>query len=466
MAANQEEIPLTIVMVPLPAQGHLNQLLHLCRLIAARDIPVHYVAGEAHIRQARTRVHGWNPSSAASIYFHDLPTPTFSNPPPNPNATTKFPAQLIPSLTSVMHLRQPVFELVRRLAASTRRLAVVYDSSLPYVVQDVPTIPNAEAYCFHSIAAFSVYSFSWEYRGKPALKKEASIIELVPSDDGCFPPEFTEVMQFQHNLPKFSSGDIYNTSRVIEGSYVDLLADEKSTGTGKIWAVGPFNPVSVSERMQSEEKEASLKWLDKQSLNSVILVSFGSTCSLSDEQISEIAVGLEKSGQKFIWVIREADRGNIFEGDVRRAPLPEMYEERVRERGLILRDWAPQLEILGHEATGGFLTHCGWNSCIESISMGVPVVAWPMHSDQPRNAVLMTKVLGIGVEAAEWAHRDRVTPSGAVESAVKRLMASEEGEEIRRRAAELGDAVRKSVLQGGVSVKEMDSFIAHITKSE
>ncbi|KAG6414127.1 hypothetical protein SASPL_126845 [Salvia splendens] len=335
-----------------------------------------------------------------------------------------------------MHLRQPVFELAQRLAPTTRRLAVLYDSSLPYVVQDVPTLPNAAAYCFHSIAAFSVYSFHWEYTGKTTkLKNESSFIEQVPSAEGCFPPEFAEVMQFQHNLPKISSGDIYNTSRVIEATYLDLLANEKSTGTGNIWAVGPFNPVSVSESKQFEEREACLKWLDVQSLNSVILVSFGSTCSLSDDQISEIAEGLEKSGERFIWVIRDADRGNIFEGDVRRAPLPEMYEERVRERGLILRDWAPQLTILGHKATAqerGPHDQGSWDR----------------------------------VEAVEWAHRDRVVPSGAVESAVKRLMASEEGVEIRKRAEELGDAVRKSVLQGGISVKEMDSFIAHITKSD
>ncbi|XP_057784561.1 zeatin O-glucosyltransferase-like [Salvia miltiorrhiza] len=452
-------VPLAVVMVPLAAQGHLNQLLHLSRLIAARGIPVHYVAAEAHIRQARSRVHGWDPSSAAAIHFHDLPTPAFSNPAPDPNAASKFPAQLIPSLVSSMHLRQPVVELVRELAASALKLAVVYDSTLPYVVQDVPAIPNAKAYCFHSIAAFSVYSFAWEYAGKPSLTEEASIFENVPSADGCFPPEFAEVMQFQHNLPKISSGDIYNTSRVIEGAYIDLLAKEKPTGTGEIWAVGPFNPV---ERKQSDE--LCLKWLDKYSLNSVILVSFGSTCSLSDEQITEIAVGLEKSGQNFIWVIREADRGNVFQGEARRAPLPEMYQERVQGRGLILRDWAPQLEILGHVATGGFLTHCGWNSCMESISMGVPVVAWPMHSDQPRNAVLMTKVLGIGVEVAEWARGEGIIPSAAVETAVRRLMASEEGEGIRNRAAELGDAVTKSVLQGGVSTKEMDSFITHISK--
>ncbi|KAH6817737.1 hypothetical protein C2S51_001340 [Perilla frutescens var. frutescens] len=469
--ANRQELPAAVVMVPLPAQGHLNQLLHFSRLIAAHNIPVHYVAAAAHIRQAKTRVHGWGPSSTAAVHFHELPTPTFTNPPPDHNAATKFPTQLIPSLLSSMDLRQPVYELVEKLAATTRRLAVVYDSSLPYVVQDVRNIPNAEAYCFHSIAAFSVYSFSWEYRGKPALPNEAKIFEQVPTADGCFPPEFAEVMKFQHEAPKFNSGDIYNTSRAIEGAYIDLLAKEKTTGTGTIWAVGPFNPVVLPERKlpeaEADEREECLKWLDKQGKNSVIFVSFGSTCSLSDEQISEIAVGLERSGQKFIWVVREADRGNVFEGDVRRAPLPQGYEETIRGRGLILRDWAPQLEILGHVSTGGFLTHCGWNSCIESISMGVAVVAWPMHSDQPRNAVLMTKALGIGVEVFEWGRQDRlgVMSSDTVESVVTRLMASEEGDEMRKRAAQLGDAVKKSVMGGGISSKELDSFISHITRS-
>lgn len=274
-------------------------------------------------------------------------------------------------------------------------------------------------------------------------------------------------MKLQYEAPKFSSGDIYNTSRAIEDKYIDLLAKEKATGTDKIWAVGPFNPVSLPERNQSsDDRDECLKWLDKQGLdNSVIFISFGSTCSLSDEQISEIAVGLERSGQKFIWVVRDGDRGNVFEGEVRKPPLPEGYEERIRGKGLILRDWAPQLEILGHPSTGGFVTHCGWNSSIESISMGVPVAAWPMHSDQPRNAVLMTKVLGIGVVVREWARRDEVVSSDTVENVVRRLMASEEGEEIRKRAAEVGDAVRKSVINGGVSCKEMDSFIAHITRA-
>jgi len=136
----------------------------------------------------------------------------------------------------------------------------------------------------------------------------------------------------------------------------------------------------------------------------------------------------------------------------------------VRDLGVVVRDWAPQLEILGHPATGGFLSHCGWNSCMESISMGVPILAWPMHSDQPLNAVLITQVLKIGLIVKDWMSPDDVVKSSAIEGAVKALMASEEGEEARKRAAELGAAVRGSMDEGGVSRAELDSFIAHISR--
>ncbi|KAI3471698.1 hypothetical protein Pfo_028348 [Paulownia fortunei] len=459
-----EEVPLSVVMVPLPAQGHLNQLLHLSRLISAYNLPVHFVGTTTHNHQAKIRVQGWDPSAIANIHFHEFPTPTFSNPLPDPNATIKFPTQILPSLHASMHLRQPVYDLVHKLSAMAGRIVVIYDSMMAYVVQDIYSIPNAESYCFQSISAFSLYSFYWEVTGKPVLPTEAEIVKEVPSMEGCFPPEFSELSKLQQEARKFNSGDLYNTSRVIEGLYVDLLAKGKTSGTEKNWAIGPFNPVLIPEKKHSESRDKCLEWLDKQGPNSVIFVSFGTTSSLSNEQIAELALGMERSEQKFIWVLRDADKGDVFEGDVRRAPLPERYEERVEGRGLIVRDWAPQLEILGHPSTGGFISHCGWNSCIESISMGVPIAAWPMHSDQPRNAVLMTKVLKIGVEMKDWAIRDDVISSDTVEKAVRRLMASREGDEMRKRAAELGDAVKQSVMKGGATRKEMDSFIAHINR--
>ncbi|CAI9787535.1 unnamed protein product [Fraxinus pennsylvanica] len=438
---DMEVAPVVVVMVPLPAQGHLNQLLHLSRLISTYNLPVYFIGTTMHNRQVKARVQGWDPSAVNNIHFHEFPMPPFHNPLPDPNATTKFPSQMIPTLHASIHLREPVYEFVNRISSTARRIVVIYDSLMTYVVQDIGSIPNAESYCFRT----------------EALKE-------VPSVEGCFAPEFTEFQKLQLKAKKFNSGDLYNASRVVEGLYLDLLAKEKTKGTDKLWAIGPFNPVAIPERKDSNSHQKCLKWLDKQPKNSVLFVSFGSTSSISDEQINELALGLEQSEQKFIWVLRDADKGDIFEGDVRRAPLPEGYEKRVEERGIIIRDWAPQLEILGHPSTGGFISHCGWNSCIESISLGVPIAAWPMHSDQPRNAVLMTKVLKIGLQVQDWACRAEVVSAISVEKAVRTLMDSEEGEEMRHRAVELADAVKQSVMEGGATRKEMDSFITHITR--
>ncbi|KAA8517139.1 hypothetical protein F0562_017432 [Nyssa sinensis] len=445
------------------AQGHLNQLLQLSRLISSYDIPIHYVGTTIHNRQARLRVHGWNPLATANIHFHEFPTPSFLNPPPNPNSSNKFPSQLLPSVLATSHLREPVATLLCALSPTARRVIVIHDDLMASVVQDVTSVPNAESYSFQSISAFATYWFDWEFEGKP-FPIDAEILKEAPSSESCFTSDFWDFVMTQSDFREFNCGNIYNASKVIEAPYLDLLEKEEMSKNKKQWAIGPFNPVAISDDKKSNQRHKSLNWLDKQAPNSVIFVSFGTTTSLSDEQIKELAIGLEKSEQKFIWVLRDADKGDVFEGEVRRAELPEGFEERLEGKGMVVRDWAPQLEILGHPSTGGFMSHCGWNSCMESITMGVPIAAWPMHSDQPRNAVLVTKVLKVGVVVKDWARQGELVTSLTVEEAVKRLMASKEGDDIRKRAAELGGAVRQSVAEGGVSRMELDSFIAHITR--
>ena len=186
---------------------------------------------------------------------------------------------------------------------------------------------------------------------------------------------------------------------------------------------------------------------------------------MEDKQIEELAIGLEQSEQKFIWVFRDADRGDVFINlEQRKVEFLKGFEERVKDKGLVVRDWAPQLEILCHPSTGAFMSHCGWNSCMESITMGVPIAAWPMASDQPRNTMLITSLLKVGLVVKDWSRRDQLVTSSTVENVVKTLMASKEGDEIRKRAADMGEAVRQAMDEGGVSRLELDSFITHITR--
>ncbi|KVI05013.1 UDP-glucuronosyl/UDP-glucosyltransferase [Cynara cardunculus var. scolymus] len=319
------------------------------------------------------------------------------------------------------------------------------------VVQDAVSYTNVETYMFTCCSAFTSFWYNWESTGRPSLDGELqSILKELPSNEDCMSTDGLQfILSIDVSYKRFSSGMILDSCRVIEGKYIDLLEQEEARDHQKLWALGPFNPVAIT-RDSSPNRHKLFDWLDKQASNSVLYVSFGTTTSISNEQIQELAMGLEQSEQRFIWVLRDADKGDIFDGEVRKIELPKGFEERVGENGLVVVDWVPQPEILGHPATGGFMSHCGWNSSTESITMGVPVAAWPMHSDQPRNAMLITKVLNIGIYVRDWTRREELISSTVVEEAVRKLMASEEGEEMRKRAAELGGRVRRSVEDGGV----------------
>ncbi|XP_074294798.1 zeatin O-glucosyltransferase-like [Silene latifolia] len=464
----QNNSNVAVVMVPFPAQGHLNQLLHLSRLITSYGIPVHYAGSATHNHQAKVRVQGWDTNSLTKITFHDFQLPPYSSPPPNPNLSVSFPVHLQPLFDISTHLQKPVSELLEQLSAKCRRIIVVHDSLMASVVQDIKFIPNAESFRFVPISAFTQFIGFWQRipeTDKPFQIDPCVVIpRCIPSRDGTFTPEIASFIIDQKKFWGFESGRIYNTSRAIEGRYVELLeklsGNETETETTH-FVVGPFHPVEITA--SRERRHRCLEWLDEHENGSVIYVSFGSMTSLTAEQNRELATGLERSGHKFLWVLRNADKGDgFYNGEI--PELPEGYEERVKGRGMVVREWGPQLDILAHQSVGGFMSHCGWNSCIESISMGVPIAAWPMHSDQPRNAVFITEVLGIGVTVKDWEDRGKLVSSATIESAVQKLMTSEEGKEMRKRASELGDAVRKSVSIGGASSLEMDAFIAHITR--
>ncbi|GAU24226.1 hypothetical protein TSUD_23630 [Trifolium subterraneum] len=416
-SSNQNQV--VVVVVPFPAQGHLNQLLHLSRLILSHNIPVHYVGTSTHNRQATVRVQGWDPTSISNIHFHNFKVPPFVSPPPTPNSETKFPSHLVPSFEASTHLRQPVAELMQSLSSVFKRVVVIHDSLMASVVQDATNIVNVENYLFMSTCAFTYSTSLWEKMGK-IIPIESSHIIDVPSMEGCFTTEIIDFITRQNEFYELNHGTIFNTSREIESPYLELI--EKIICSKKHWALGPFNPLTI-EKKDSKDRHSCIEWLDTQEAKSVIYVSFGTTTTLTEEEVEQIAIGLEQSKKKFIWVLRDADKGDIFDGnEVKRYVLPKGFDERVEGIGLVVRDWAPQLEILSHPSTGGFMSHCGWNSTLESISMGVPIAAWPMHSDQPRNSVLITQVLKVGLVVKDWAKRDELVAASDIENADKQFL--------------------------------------------
>ncbi|MQL67881.1 hypothetical protein Taro_000176 [Colocasia esculenta] len=144
-----------VVMVPFPAQGHLNQLLHLSRLLAAQGMVVHFTGSPTHNRQARVRLSGWGVGTFPNICFHDLPVPLFSSPHPDTHAAVKFPSHLQPAFDSCLRMQGPLAALLRSLSATTQSVVVFHDSLMSFAAQEAVAIPNGEAYIFHSVSAFA-----------------------------------------------------------------------------------------------------------------------------------------------------------------------------------------------------------------------------------------------------------------------------------------------------------------------
>jgi hypothetical protein len=172
----------------------------------------------------------------------------------------------------------------------------------------------------------------------------------------------------------------------------------------RILTIGPLaeeigSQASAREKPQAVEDNDNecLQWLSKQGRESVLYICFGTITAQGKQQMSEIAHGLESSGVHFLWVVRvlkNCENGTII--DVAKL-LPEGFIERTKHRGLVYSSWAPQLQILAHPAVKGFLTHCGWNSIMEGIAMGVPMIAWPNYGEQMMNCRLCVDILNIAI---------------------------------------------------------------------
>jgi hypothetical protein len=271
-----------------------------------------------------------------------------------------------------------------------------------------------------------------------------------------------------------SHGFIINSFVELDGDeYVEYY--EKIIGH-KAWHLGPASLVRKTTQEKAERGEKCttsvqkyLTWLNSKQDNSVLYISFGTICYLPDKQLFEIASAIEASGYDFIWVVPEKKGMENESEEEKEKWLPKGFEER--NKGLIVRGWAPQVVILGHPALGAFLTHCGWNSVVEAVSAGVPMITWPVHSDQFYNEKLITQVRGIGVEIGvdEWniaAFRDskKLVKRDRIEKALRRLMDDgDEAVQIRQRAQKFAKIATR-VQEDGSSHENLMALIDEIKR--
>ncbi|KAI7731166.1 hypothetical protein M8C21_006574, partial [Ambrosia artemisiifolia] len=172
------------------------------------------------------------------------------------------------------------------------------------------------------------------------------------------------------------------------------------------------------------------------------------------QQIEEIKVGLERSEVSFLWVVRRSE--DSFEMD-------DGFEERVKEKGIVVREWVNQKEILEHDSVKGFMSHCGWNSVLESICAAVPIIAWPLAAEQPLNAKFVVEEMKIGVrvESCDGSVKGFVKWEG-LEKTVKELMEGVKGKEVRKKVKEISDTAIKAVEDGGSSWRALNELIVEL----
>ncbi|CAL5417466.1 unnamed protein product [Camellia sinensis] len=288
--------------------------------------------------------------------------------------------------------------------------------------------------------------------------------------------KFSEFFEKLKAAERKSFGMVVNSFYGLELGYADYY--RKAMGI-KAWHVGPVELFKICEDYKDErgdkecvERHRCLGWLDSKRESSVLYVCFGSLTRFSKAQLMELGCALEDCCCCFIWVVpKELKLGGEEVEEGGEWWLPEGFEERMEEsgKGMIIKGWAPQVLILEHPGIGGFLTHCGWNSILEGVAAGLPLITWPIMADQFYNEKLVTQVLKFGVMVGNedwkiWATEETtLIGRNKIGMAMRRVMGGgDEAEEMKNIAKKLGELAKKAVEEGGSSYNDLNTLIQDI----
>ncbi|KAK8453588.1 hypothetical protein SEVIR_5G310900v4 [Setaria viridis] len=433
-------------------------MVQLAKLFVQHGVAVTVALVEPQVESASfsavvARAAATNPS----VTFHVLPPPT-----PSEEAPRKI-------FDYLRHMDAPLRDFLRSLP---KVHAILLDMFCAGSL-DIAAELNIPAYFFMASGA-SILAIFLNLPSVAASTDRNSLSELGDSPlclPGAPPFKATDLPQVVvdedtsqgflrifKRLPE-ANGILINTFESLEARAVSALRDGlcvPGRPTPPVYCIGPL----VTEG--GDKKQECLEWLDTQPDNSITFLSFGSLGTFSKKQLHEIAVGLEKSERRFLWVVRSpsSDEKNIFEKlpepDLD-ALLPEGFLERTKDQGLVVKSWAPQVEVLGHRATGAFMTHCGWNSTLEGILAGLPLLCWPMYAEQRLNKVFIVEEFKLGVVLRGY--DEEVVKAEEVEEKVRWVMGSEGGRALRERAAAEKSTAVKALSEGGASHAAFVEFL-------
>ncbi|KAI3872624.1 hypothetical protein MKX03_037363 [Papaver bracteatum] len=485
MALPEDQEQLHFVLIPQKGQGHLIPMIDMAKLIAQRGVIVTIVTIPLEAAKFKSFVDRAVGCGGLQIRLLQLEVATAK-----PNGHEKEAATVLSQLKdffkTASSLQEPFEQSFRNLqpAPSCIISDIVFDWTSETAIKfGIPRIVFdgfgcCSRLCYHNILRSKLH-------GSIMSDSEPLVIPGLPDKievtKGKVPMHFLshnsdeQLKDAIHRINKADEtayGVMINSFQELEPKYAQMYKKAKNN---KVWCIGPVSlcnqeTVDKAERgnKASIDKNQCLQWLDSKEPGSVVYACFGSFWNLTSSDMMEIGLGLESSGYPFVWVI---GGGDISEID--KLLTENRFEERNKGRGLVIRGWAPQVLILSHRAVGGFLTHCGWNSTLEGVCAGVPLLTWPMGAEQFLNENLIVQVLKIGVKVCEHEvqadgtkliEEERKTGVGKkkqeVEKAVKKVMdGGEEGEERRKRARELGEIAKKAMGEGGSSHLNMTLFI-------
>ncbi|GKU92038.1 hypothetical protein SLEP1_g5819 [Rubroshorea leprosula] len=438
-----------LVLFPFPFQGHINPIIQLGNILHSKGFSITIIC---------TNFNSPNPSNYPDFDFHFINENLSEDEKCNPNIVALI--QLI-NVRCAQPLRDCLAELLSNV--SKEPIACLISDFACHFTQAVADELKLKRIVMRTGGATS----SSAYAAFPLLREkgylplqdsqlEKLVVELaplrvkdLPLHDSCAPDEYYQLVDDMVNMTRTSSGFILNSFEDLEQPALATLRQEFGI---PVFPIGPFHkrfPASLSSLLTQDQ--SCISWLDKQGPRSVVYVSFGSLTAVYEMELLEIAWGLTNSKQPFLWVVRP---GSTINSDWLEA-MPKGFLEALDERGCIVM-WAPQQEVLAHPAIGAFWTHNGWNSTLESICEGVPMICMPFFMDQRVNARYVTEVWGVGVQLEK---RER----GMIERVIKGVMMEEEGEEIRGRALILKEKATQCLHEGGSSYQSLDSLVSHIS---
>ena len=472
-ALSQSQKP-HVAILPSPGLGHLNPLVEFARrLITDHNFTVTFLVPTDIIP----------PSPAEKAILHSLPPNKVDHiflPPVNMDDLpkgTKFVTFLTLAVTRSLPALRDIF---KSLVSRFKLVSLVVDL-FGTDAFDVAREFNVSAYIFYTSTAMDLSLFlhlpeldetvPCEYRDLTEPVRLPGCVP-IPGKDLFDPLQDRTNDAYKlvlHNATRFrlADGIMLNSFKELEPGAIQALLEKQPCNDKPkppIYPVGPL--VNMKPRVNDVESSSdALAWLDKQPRGSVLFVSFGSGGTHSSEQIHEIAMGLALSGVRFLWVVRrpfdKKDDGATYFGRNDRPSfdfLPDGFLEGTKGVGLVMHPWAPQAQILAHESTAGFMTHCGWNSSLESVINGVPLVAWPLYAEQRMNALVLTQEMKVALRPK--ASENGVVKREEIAKVVKSLIEGEEGKRLRKRIEELKEAATKTLSQDGASTKALSEVVA------